>query len=150
MAHDQRTQLIVETFLKVVDRRNEPADPADSLKAGLQLRQQFQDAIQAGTVPVHPRFEWVRKQARAILELLLTLPPDYEKACPGAPDRISMADLLDVCDMAHGHVVGIIKAGILDPRAVELVPYEEVTQSIGPADPAAAIKGEPWEDEDEP
>lgn len=152
MPHDQRKQLILDTFLKAATRRS---DQGQRVQNGLYLRAQFQQALQQGLVPQHPRFEWVRKQARAILELLLTLPKDYDATNPAAGDAISMADLLDICDMTHGHITGIIQAGLLDPAAVELVPFDQVKPEVTvestqpestPAEEASTDDGEDPED----
>lgn len=127
MPYDQRKQLILDAFEKAATRRD---NRGQRVQNGLYLRKTFNDAVQRGMVPQHPRFEFIRKQARATLELLLTLYKDYDAQNPGAADALSVADLLDICDMTHGHILGIIQAGILDPAAVELVPYEEVKPEV--------------------
>lgn len=152
MPHSQRTQLILDAFTKAATRRS---DQGQRLQNGLYLRSQFNEAIQQGLVPEHPRFEFIRKQARALLELLLTLHKDYDATNPNGADALTVADLLDICDMTHGHVLGIIQAGVLDPAAVELVPFEEtkgevtITTETAEMSPGAQEESDDGDDGDE-
>jgi hypothetical protein len=86
--------------------------------------------LSQGQVPVHPRFEWLRRQARTFLERLIETAKEYDTSSPSVGDKISMVDLLDICGMTAGHIEGAIKTGSLDPMAIELVPYEEVQPRI--------------------
>lgn len=135
---DHRKTLIVDTFLKAVTRRS---SNEQRLQSGLFLRQQFQNALKKGLVPMHPRFEWLRRSSRTMMELLIAMAKDYDKANPTGSDKASMADLLDICQMTQGHIAGICNAGVLDPDAVELPPYEEVQPeiTITPASPTDTI-----------
>jgi hypothetical protein len=149
---DERKKFVVDAFSKAVGRH---ASKEQRLRNGLVLRNQFQSALQQGAIPNHPRFEWLRRQARTMLELLLVMAKDYDKANPTSSDRASMADLLDIANMAQGHVNGIIQAGLLDPDEVQLLPYEQVEIQATPApaqseddtDLSAVIKG--GEDDDD-
>jgi hypothetical protein len=135
---DHRKTLIVDTLLKAVSRRT---SSEQRLKHGLFLRNQFQGILKQGRVPMHPRFEWLRKQSRTMLELLLAMAQDYDKTNPATNDKASMADLLDICDMTRGHIAGICEAGVLDTDDVQLLPFEEVQPevSIGPSNPDSTI-----------
>lgn len=146
MPHDHQRQYVIDAFSKAVGRHS---DKEQRLRNGMFLRGQFQSALQQGVVPTHPRFEWLRRQARTMLELLLVMAKDYDKSNPTSSDRASMADLLDIANMAQGHVNGIIQTGLMDPDEVQLLPFEEVTIQAAPAEPEleAAIKGS--EDNDE-
>ncbi len=131
--------------MKAVNRHS---SKEQRLKNGLYLRSQFNAQLQQGTVPMHPRFEWLRRQARLMLELLLTVAKDYEKTDPPPADRASLADLLDIANMTQGHISGIINQGLLDPDDVKLLPYEQVTPALS-TDLQAAIQGGASDDEDE-
>ncbi len=150
MPHDHQKQFVLDAFSKAVGRRD---SKEQRLRNGLYLRNQFQSALQQGVVPTHPRFEWLRRQARTMLELLLVMAKDYDKTNPTSSDRASMADLLDIANMAQGHVNGIIQAGLMDPDEVQLLPFEEVSIQAVPTEPdpdlAAAIKGGDDEDDEE-
>lgn len=150
---DERKKLIIDAFMAAATRHS---DKKQRLRNGLYLRNQFQAALQQGMLPAHPRFEWLRRQARTMLELLLVMAKDYDKANPTASDKASLADLLDIASMTQGHINGIIQAGLMDPDDVQLQPYEMVQPQVQltPAettveepDPRDAIKG--GEDEDD-
>lgn len=120
-------KFVVDAFTKAVSRRT---NAQTRLQNGLMVRQQLQNLIAQGIVPQHERFEWVRKQARQILELLMMMAADYDKANTTGNDKASMADLLDIAEMARNHVIGIIKNGLLDPAEVELLPFDQVKGDV--------------------
>lgn len=124
---NQRTEYIVEAFMKAVTRRS---DKEQRLRNGLFLRTQFHGALQQGIVPIHPRWEWLRRQSRTMLELLIAMAVDYDKAQENGSDRASVADLMDIAQMTVNSISGIIQTGNLDPVTLELLPYEEVKPEI--------------------
>jgi len=122
-----RQRYIIDTFLKAINNR---ASDESRLRAGLLLRLQFQESLRAGVIPEHPRFLWLRKQARALLEHLIEVAKDYNKNAKS--DKASMADLLDICQMTSGHIKAICDQGLLDPDEVKLLPFEEVKPELIP------------------
>lgn len=120
---NERDRFITEALLSAVGRRS---GKQQTLQNGLIIRNEYHKVLATARVPTHPRFQWVRKQARAMLELLIGVAKDYQ----GPGDRGSMADALDIARMCAGNVESIIQNGYLDPEKVELVPFEQVEQSF--------------------
>jgi hypothetical protein len=124
---DPRKTLIIDTFQKAVSRRD---NKETRLHNGLRLRVSFQEALERGEVPDHPRFTWLRKQSRTLLELLLAMAADYDKSNVEGNDRASVADLLDISNMTLGLVSGIVQEGVLDPEDVELIPFDQISPQL--------------------
>jgi hypothetical protein len=124
---NEREKFIVETFLKAAGMKS---SQDQRLNAGLTTRKQIIGQLQQGKIPDHPRFVWLRKSARTLLELLIVMAKDYNKANPNGPDIASVADLLDIVHMTEGNVQGILKQGGINPDDIELVPFDEVKPSV--------------------
>jgi hypothetical protein len=142
--HSTHRQYILDAFLAAAGRRN---GSEQRLNNGLILRAQFQAMLQQKMVPTHPRFEWTRRSARTMLELLLTMAQDYDKT--GSGDSASMLDLLDIAQMAAGHIGGIIQAGFMDPSKVQLQPYESVKPEVTTSAEGTSDDGAGRDDEDD-
>ena len=142
----ERTNFIVEAFQKVIGRRQ---GSDERIRASLFLRSQFLGSLRRGEIPIHPKFEWLRKSSRTMLELLLAMAADHEKATNGTGDKVTMADLIDVAQMTMGSINDGIQNGVMDPAKVELLPVDQVEGTIGPpvTSDDVATEEEPKEEE---
>jgi hypothetical protein len=130
-------KFVVETLLQAVNRRT---DDTVRLQTGLTLRQQIHDSLGRGVMPDHPRLHWLQGQSKTLVDVLVLMAKDYDKA--NSTDMASTLDLVDIAKMALGTLNRAVESGTLVASQLQVGEAPQTAEEARENAPEQSSEGE--------